>query len=308
MKSSREIDWLLEGDAAIRYQVHRDLLMSDSPTLAALQARIATEGWGAAFLALRNPNGHWGRDFYQPKWTSTHYTLLDLRNLCLPPHNPAARESVKMVLRQPEGRDGGVNYSRGQSLSDVCINGMILHFASWFTPEEERLKALVDYLLQVEMNDGGWNCSYIKGHTHSSVHSTLSVLEGLLGFSKTGSTYREKEVREARIRGQEFLLARRLFRTRSTGEVIDPKMLLLSCPSRWRFDILRALDHFRETGVPYDPRMQDALDILRKKRNTDGRWPLQGRHPGQVHFDMERIGEPSRWNTLRANRVLAHFS
>ena len=308
MKANQEIGWLLEGDPAIQFFVHKDLLHSGPEVLNALQARIATEGWGAAFLARRNPSGHWGRDFYQPKWTSTHYTLLDLKNLGMPPTQPACGESVRMYLRQPEGSEGGINIFHSTPISDVCVNGMILNFAAWFTPGEKRLESLTDYLLDMQMKDGGWNCAYFKGHTHSSVHSTLSVLEGLLEFSKSGNPYREKEIVEARKKGEAFLLLHRLFRSHRTGEVIDPKMLLLSYPGRWRYDVLRALDYFRAAEAPFDPRMQDAINVLLKKKGKDGRWPLQGKHPGQVHFDMERNGEPSRWNTVRALRVLAYFS
>ena len=302
------IDWLLEGDVSIQYQVYRDLLQAPNPGSLALQERIALEGWGAMFLSRRNPNGHWGVHFYQPKWTSTHYTLLDLKNLGLSPSQPDAREATLMVLRQPAGEDGGINIFRGTPITDVCVNGMILNYASWFAPESERLNEIADYLLHVRMADGGWNCSYYKGHTHSSVHSTLSVLEGLHEFSKTGNPYRQDEIREACQGGVTFLLAHRLFRSRRSGAIIDPKMLRLSYPSRWRYDILRALDHFRDAGAPYDPRMQDALEVLIKKRDKTHRWPLQAKHPGQVHFDMEKTGEPSRWNTLRALRVLRHFN
>ncbi|MBK7410419.1 MAG: hypothetical protein IPJ40_21570 [Saprospirales bacterium] len=308
MINAQVANWLLAGDVAIQYQVHRDLLNSADLEISALQKRIADERWGAAFLSRQNTNGHWGRDFYQPKWTSSHYTLLDLKMLGLSPTHPAVRKITLKVLENPEGNEGGINYSHSRKISDVCVNGMILNFASWFVPEAPRLQAIVDYLLHIQMADGGWNCAYYEGHTHSSLHSTLSVLEGLWEFSKTGRTYREKEIGKARQRGLEFLLVHRLFRSHRTGAIIDPKMLRLSFPSRWRYDILRTLDHFRDAAIPYDGRMQDALEVLKKKEGKAHRWPLQAKHPGQVHFDMEKVGEPSRWNTLRALRVLAYFN
>ena len=158
------------------------------------------------------------------------------------------------------------------------------------------------------MKDGGFNCeSNTKGAIHSSMHSTISVLEGILEYANAGYTYRLNELHESADKSRAFLLQHRLFRSDRTGEVIDKKMLMLSYPSRWRYDILRALDYFQFAGIDYDPRMQDALDALMKKRRKDSRWPVQARHPGQTHFEMEKTGGPSRWNTLRAMRVLQHF-
>jgi hypothetical protein len=158
------------------------------------------------------------------------------------------------------------------------------------------------------MQDGGFNCnSNFKGATHSSVHSSISVLEGIREYSNSGYSYRLEELQEVERDCVEFLLKHKLFRSHRTGEIIDRKMLMLSYPSRWKYDILRALDYLQAAGISYDPRMQDALDILEKKRLRNGRWPVQSKHPGQTHFDMEKTGQASRWNTLRALRVLKHF-
>lgn len=296
------IDWLLAGDVAIQYQVHRDLLDEERPDL---RARIATEGWGAQFLAARRPDGHWGRGFYQPKWTSTHYTLLDLKHLGVAPDHPQIRESVAYVLVHHKGADGGVNPSRTIPQSDICVCGMALNYACYFGAAPELLASVVDYILAQQMADGGFNCERDRfGARHSSLHSTISVLEGIAEYLANGYTYRAAELDAVARQAQEFVLQHRLFRSDRTGAIINPGFLLLSYPSRWYYDILRGLDYFRGVGAADDPRMQDALDVLRQKRRKDGAWPLQANHPGQVHFDMETPGQPSRWNTLRALRVL----
>lgn len=302
------ISWLLTGDVAIQYQVHRDLLGSQENTVSGFQKRIESEGWGHRFLSKQKDDGHWGKNFYQPKWTSTHYTLLDLKTIGLPQKNKSAQKSVSMVLNEPLGAHGGINLAGSLANSDVCVNGMILSYASWFLPKDERLKSIVDYLLDTQMSDGGWNCRYLNPDTtHSSLHSTLSVLEGLLEFRRTTQRYRKDEILDAEKEAVEFLLTHHLYQSHRTGKTIDPRMLKLSFPCRWRYDILRCLDYLRDANTAYDIRMQSALDIIINKRRKDDKWPLQEKHAGQVHFDMEKIGSPSRWNTLRCLRVLNHF-
>jgi hypothetical protein len=297
--------WLLDGDVAIQYQVHRDLLGQERPDL---RARIATEGWGAQFLAARQPAGHWGRWFYQPKWTSTHYTLLDLRQLCTAPDHAQIRESVVYVLTHHKGVDGGINPQKTTTDSDVCVAGMALNYACYFGAAPELLASVVDYILVQQLADGGFNCERDRfGARHSSLHSTISVLEGLLEYSRHGYAYRAGELEQAVGQAREFILQHRLYKSDRTGQIINPRFLLLSYPSRWFYDILRSLDYLRDAGIAYDPRMQDALEALQAKRRKDGAWPLQSKHPGQTHFDMETPGQPSRWNTLRALRVLRHF-
>jgi hypothetical protein len=299
------LEWLLEGDVAIRYQVHRDLLGEDRPDL---RARIAAEGWGSAFLSRRGPGGHWGRGFYQPKWICSHYTLLDLKHLGIDPDNPAIRETIELILRTRIAKDGGVNPAKTIPQSDVCVNGMFLNYACYFRTPEAALRSIIDFVTSRQMPDGGFNCqSNRSGAVHSSLHSTISVLEGLLEYERSGSTYRLGEVRRIAAQAREFILVHRLFRSDHTGEVIDRRFLQLSYPGRWSYDILRALDYFRDAGSAFDPRMTDALEILANKRREDGRWPLQARHPGQTHFEMESGREPSRWNTLRALRVLTTY-
>jgi len=213
-----------------------------------------------------------------------------------------------MIAKNHKGPDGGIYPIGAMKKSDVCINGMFLNYASYFGIHEDDLKSIVDFLIAEHMTDGGFNCySNRKGAVHSSLHTTISVLEGILEYSKNGYTYRITDLRDAEAGSREFLLRHRLYKSDRSGQIIDRKMLMLSYPSRWRYDILRALDYFHFAGVEYDSRMDDAVQVLLKKRRADGRWPLQAKHPGHTNFDMEKAGEASRWNTLRALRVLKRF-
>jgi hypothetical protein len=305
MKKHDLMEWLLKGDVSIQYQAHRDLLDSEQSLL---RDRISQEGWGAAFLFHRKNSGHWGRGFYQPKWTSTHYTMLDLRNLGIVSTIKEIEQTMAMILKNEKGEDGGINPSKTIENSDVCINGMVLNYASYFGVNEKDLSSIVDFILTQHMKDGGFNClSNRKGAVHSSLHTTLSVIEGISEYARTGYSYRLKKLQSVELASREFILRHKLFKSDRTGKIIDNRFLMLSYPSRWRYDILRALDYFRQAGVAYDVRMEDAFDVLLKKRKPDTRWPLQARHAGQTHFEMETPGEASRWNTLRALRVLRYF-
>lgn len=299
------INWLLQGDVSIQYQVHRDLLSEERKDL---QDRITTEGWGATFLSCRRADGHWGQKFYQPKWTSSHYTLLDLRNLCISPDNPIIKESIDMIATNEKAPDGGILPIGADQKSDVCLNGMFLNYTSYFKTDGDNLKSVVDFILLQKMPDGGFNCQFNrKGAVHSSLHSTLSVLEGITEYEYNGYTYRLNELKDAAKSSKEFILLHRLFLSDRTGDIIRKEFLKLSYPGRWYYDILKALDYFQYSRTEWDERMKPAIDVLLKKRKKDGTWSLQAHHPGKLHFDMETVGEPSRWNTLRALRVLKYF-
>jgi hypothetical protein len=299
------IVWLLDSDVSVQYQVYRDLLNTDRPDL---KERISEEGWGAKFLSFRNYDGHWGLGFYQTKWISTHYTLVDLKNLSTPNQNKDIEITLNKIIKENKGPDGGINPAKSLSQSDVCICGMFLNYASYFGTSENDLQSIVDLIISLQMMDGGFNCqSNRKGATHSSLHSTLCVIEGILEYSQSGYKYRLKELQKAEEESRQFILDHRLFKSDRTGETIDDRMLMLSYPSRWKYDILRALDYFQFAGVKFDNRMTDALNVLIKKQRTDKKWPLQAKHSGKTHFDMESVGKASRWNTLRALRVLNHF-
>lgn len=299
------LSWLKAGDVSVRYQARRDLEGIDDPTL---RARIAREGWGARFLHARNPDGSWGRGFYQPKWTSTHYTLLDLKLVGLPPDNTLARESIAKVLREERKEDGGVGPGKTIPQSDVCVNGMVLNYAAYFRTPEAELKRIVDYILGEQMGDGGFNCDKGRTTVHaSSFASTLSVLEGICEYAANGYRYRLGELEAAARAGREVLLTRRLFRALRTGEIVRDDFLRLSFPPRWKYNVLRALDYFRAAGCPWDERMREALDVVLARRRPDGRWLAGAPIPGELHFAMEDARGPGRWTTLCAMRVIKRY-
>jgi hypothetical protein len=305
------IDWLLAGDPAIRWQALRALTDAPPSVVERERSRVAREGWGAALLSRQDADGRWAggespdRGLYSPKWISTTYTMLLLRDLGLPTDDACARKACTLLLERGLQRDGGINYGwRGQS--ETCITGMVLSILSYFEHDDDLLDTLADHLLAREMDDGGWNCQRPRGATHSSVHTTISVLEGLRDYElhRARKARQLRAVREAQRRGRDFLLVHRLFRSHRTGAVIKPVFTRLSFPPRWHYDILRALDHFQAVDAPRDPRLAEAVDLLRDKRRPDGRWTLENRYRGKTWFKLERIHAASRWNTLRALRVL----
>ncbi len=298
------VAWLLEGDTAIRHQTWRDLLGEERAELA---SGIGADGDAARLLAARNTDGHWGRGFYQPKWTSSHYTLVELRNLELPGTHPAARETVGLILKEV-GPDGGVNPSGTISHSDGCINGMFLDYASWFGATGADLAGVVDFLLGQAMPDGGYNCRLNRsGARVASVHTTVSVLEGFTSYLASGATRRSGEVRSAREAAVGCLLSRELFRRHGTDQPISEEFTRLHHPARWHFDVLRGLDALRAAGTGDDPRLAAALDVLRGRQRPDGRWAANRGYAGATHVRYPAAGQPNRWVTLRALRVLGHF-
>ncbi len=302
------IRWLLEGDVSIQYQTYRDLLNLKKPEL---QALISQEGWGKTILDKWNSKGlpGWGDDFYQPKWVSTHYTLLDLRNLNLGPEEAVPKRTIEFILSGSKADDGGIPLGPSTTAhSDVCVNAMFLNYASYFESAQKDLESVVDSILLEIMPDGGFNCrSTRSGARHSSMHSTISVLEGFCEFQRVGYDYRHDEINNAMETAHEFLLMHRLYKSDRTGDIINKDFLKLAYPSRWKYDILRCLDYFQYSGQPWDERMTDAIETLLAKRNSDGSWNMQAAHPGKQHIVMERAGQRGRWNTLRALRVLKHF-
>jgi len=305
MNYKQIIEWLLEDDVSIQYQVYRDLLSTERKDL---QQRISKEGFGIKFLSKRKADGNWGFKFYQPKWTSTHYTLFDLRNLCIAPDNQLIKESIAIILQNEKADDGGLLPVGKTQLTDLCINGMFLNYASYFKTTESDLKSVVDCILVQIMPDGGFNCRSNRFRTfHSSLHTTLSVLEGITEYEINEYKYRIKELNKAKKLAIEFILMHQLFLSDRTGEIINKDFLRFSYPRRWRYDILSALEYFQYSKSDWDERMQLAIDKILNKRNKEGTWNLRAKYPGQTHFDMEKAGKPSRWNTLLALRILKHF-
>jgi hypothetical protein len=295
-------EWLLEGDPAIRWQVMRDLTDEPDDRVATARSRVASEGWGARLLALQGDDGQWGGGAYSPKWTSTTYSLLLLRHLGLDPHGDPARTAIGRVREQVVmGRAGRPFFAyRGET----CITGMCLALAAYFGEGGEASNQVVDWLLIEQLEDGGWNCETVNGSKRSSFNTTISVLEGLLEYEQDRGS-RIGAVSAARHRAHEYLLERRMFRSLTTGEVVNSRWTLFSFPPRWHYDVLRGLDYLWSADVIRDARCGEAIALVENKRARGGRWPLQNHHRGKEHFRMEPgPGKPSRWNTLRALRVL----
>jgi hypothetical protein len=300
------ISWLLEGDPSIRWQVQRDLLKFPLAKYEVERKKIAKEGWGARLLALQDSNGHWGGGMYTPKWTSTTYTMLTLRQLGLPPNEPKAqaKRACKLFLDEGFYSDGGINFfSYSWKQSETCVTSMILALLAYFNYPDDRIHEVASYLVSQQMPDGGWNCESYKGATHSSFHTTMLALEGLYEY-QCAYPEKRKQIDIVRERGHEFLFAHRLYKSHRTGKIFDAKMTVLTFPQRWRYEFIRALDYFRACDAPRDERMSDAIELLRKKQKKDGRWLVNCGMSGRKYFDLEMAGKPSRWNTLKALRIL----
>jgi hypothetical protein len=309
MATDPVLKWLLEGDPAIRWQAMRDLTGAAERAVRREQLRVTTEGWGARLLSLQDADGRWAGSIYNPKWTSTTYTMVLLRSLGLALGHPQAMRACQVLLDAGFWHDGGINFwSPRRQRSETCVSGMLLAVFCWFGMDDPRVDKLAEHVASQQMADGGWNCRAMPGYggaTHGSFHTTISALEGLLEYERFRKS---SAVRQAQARGREFLLAHRLFRSHRTGTIVQHAMTRFSFPPRWHYDVLRALDYFRECGSGPgghpDPRLEEAILLVVVRRRDDGRWLLQNRYPGRTFFELEDLGEPSRWNTLRALRVL----
>lgn len=301
------LDWLLDSDPSIRWQVLRDLVDAPADDIRSERTRVAAEDWGAQLLALQGGDGQWAGGTYWAKgdddptgqpWTATTYSLLLLRDLGLDPNSREARHAVRLVRDNSRWEQGNQPFFDGEV--EPCINGMTVALGAYFG---ESVEAAVQRLIREQLPDGGWNCETERGSVRSSFHTTICVLEGLLEHERaTGGT---PVSRAARRRAEEYLLDRGLLRRKSTGAVIDEDWLRFSFPTRWFYDVLRGLDYFRAAGGTPDGRLAEAVEAVRSKRRDDGTWLLENTHPGAVHFPLEDgDGHPSRWNTLRALRVL----
>jgi hypothetical protein len=306
MTTTTEVmQWLLEGDPAIRWQTKRDLLAAPESDWLADQQATLTTGWGAQLLAHQDADGRWGGGIYSPKWTSTTYTLLMLRTIGIPHSCAAAQHGAHLVIDELLGATMEEQFQRKLAECDRCIVGMVLQIALYFGIADARIDAIVDNLLAELMPDGGWNCRRHRRPYphHSSFHTTLNVLDGLRDYLTLGNGRRQQEVTAAEQGALELLLQHQLYKSDHTGEIINPKFTLFSFPPRWHYDVLRGLDYFARANAPRKARLQGAIDLLHERR-ADGRWPVQHKYTGKVFFEMEKLGGPSRWNTLRALRIL----
>ena len=305
------LDWLLDSDPAIRWQVLRDLVDAPPDIVAAERSQVATEGWGARLLALQGDDGQWAggacfpaRSFGwraenqgQP-WTATLPTLQLLRDFGVDPSSDIVRRALALVRAQCRWEHAGQPFFSGEV--EPCINGRTVTLGVYFNQDVD---GVVTRLLDEQLNDGGWNCEAEHGSVRSSFATTINVLEGLLAYER--ATGGSAGLISARRRGEEYLLERKLFRRKSTGEVVNQAWLQFSFPTRWHYDVLRALEYFRLVGDAPDSRLSEAIDLVRSKQQPDGAWLLENTYPGKVHFALEDgDGRPSRWNTLRALRVL----
>jgi hypothetical protein len=306
--------WLLESDPAIRWQVMRDLLGAPAAEVAAERARVATEGWGARLLSMQEDNGRWGGTAWNRGWNSTMHVLMLLRDLGVDPMSDGARRAVGRVSEGVTWRRCGPEECEHNGFFEgevePCINGQVAAVGAYF---REDVRGIVERLLREQLPDGGWNCEAQNGSTRSSFNTTICVLEALLEYERAWEG--TPAVTGARLRGQEYLLDRRLLRRRSTGEVIErdrkggTTWTRFAFPTWWHYDVLRGLDYLCRAGVTPDDRVAEAVDLVASKRGDDGRWPVEIRHPGVMPIEIEEgEGRPSRWQTLRALRVLARYS
>ncbi len=302
------IEWLLTGDPAIRWQVLRDLTDATPDEVAGERARVEHEGWGARLLALADADGLWaggacfpsayaGGEPGQP-WTATMHTLQTLQIFGLDSASPAAHHAIALVAEHCRWEHDGQRFFDGEV--EPCINGRTIETGAYFGFD---VAPIVERLLGERLADGGWNCEAENGSVRTSFDTTINVLEGLIEFER--ATGGSAAVTEARRDGERYLLDRDLFRRKSTGEVVNAEYLDVAFPYYWHYDVLRALDYFRRARAEPDARMAAAIEVVRSKRQRDGRWLLDRIYPGRVHFDLEAgVGAPSRWNTVRALRVL----
>ncbi len=294
------VDWLLEGDAAIRWQTKRDLLDAPVAEYATDRAAVTTTGWGKQLLDAKDPDGTWAGGLYSPKWVSTTYTLLLLYRCGLLPGSPEAVRGVQLLWDGARYYDGGLTPAKTVSGAEGCVTAMYVMLARYFGYQDERVAVAEDWLLANQRADGGWNC--IVEDQHSSFHTSIATLEA---FAETERNQPGRpEIASALDRGREFFLDHRMYRSHRDGRIANPVFTQLSFPPRWHYDILRGLDHFQAVAAPADALFGDAISVLQRKRRSDGRWPVQNKHAGRVWFDMEAGRNPSRWNTLRALRVL----
>ncbi|MEU4745278.1 squalene cyclase [Actinosynnema sp. NPDC023658] len=318
MATRASTTWLLDSDPALRWQVERDLVGEPPQVWEATRAKIATEGFGARLLALQDPDGQWaggaffpaGFDFHGPEaaegagqpWTATTWSLTTLREWGMDPTVLRERRTAELLAENSRWEYDDLPYWGGEV--DCCINAWTVGNGLWLGAD---VTGIVDWFVEHRLPDGGWNCEWVEGSTRSSFHSTLNSLKGLLALeTATGGT---EATRAARRSGEEYLLQRGLFRRLSTGEPVAPWVDRFSYPFRWFYNVLNAAEYFREAslldGTPPDPRMADAIGIVRAARQPDGTWLQARRHPGRVWFEVDvPAGEPSKWLTLSGTRVL----
>ncbi len=299
------IEWIRHADPSLDYLVERDLFGKDDDQK---HNRIGETGWCSEYLMNRKSDGSWGNRFYQPKWICSHYTILELRNLAYPPKDELLLQEINRIGFEEKASDGGINPSVTMDISDTCVTAMYLNYAVYYKADIKIIERIVDYLLCQQMNDGGYNCNFSQiGAVHSSLHTTICVLEAFHTYISYGHSYRISEIYLSRQNIIEFILKHKFYRSSRTNEIIDKKMLIMTYPFRWKYTILRALNTFVDCNVQYDKRMDEVLDIIANKRSRDNTWKIQSNYPGQIFFKMEESGKPSRIITYLALKILKKY-
>jgi hypothetical protein len=293
------VEWLLDSDPAIRWQVMRDLIDEPAEVVAAERAKVATQGWGAQILATQDADGRWNGGTYFPEWISTTHALHLLYAFGLDPTSEQAKRAIAPVHEAARWEyDDDLRFFDGEV--EPCINGRVVAIGAYFGQD---VRGIVDRILNDQMADGGWNCEQENGSTRGSFDSTLNVLEGLLEYER--ATGVDGDVTAARLRAEEYLLERRLLHRLSDGEIGQKRWLYAGFPEAWFYTLPRVLDYFRAVRPGPDERMAEALEIVESKRDANGRWPLDHAYHDASLVDFgEAEGQPSRWITLRALRVL----
>lgn len=296
------INWLLEGDPSIRWQVMQDLQNADFSNVFKMRRQMTKEGWAAQLLNLQDKEtGMWGNGLYNPKWISTHYSMLFLKRIGLLPNKQTTIGST-LLFNKGLKSDGGINFSKNDK-SETCITGMVLGICSYNALQDNRMENVIDYLLDAQKDDGGWNCR--TDDKHSSFNTTLLVLEGLLAFRETYSdNNRLSDIRNMQKVAHEFLLEHHLFQSHRTGEIAHREFIKLVFPPRWRYNLLSALDYFQTVNFRFDDRFIDALELLNKKKLKNGKWWAQRTfNSGKEYFSVSEPRIPSRWVTLKALKI-----
>jgi len=314
------IEWLLDSDPSIRWQVMRDLTDASAEEVAAERAKVATAGWGAQLLAMQGDDGSWAGTAWNHGWDSTMHVLTLLREFGLDPTSDPAHRTLDLVRERVrwmgwdwDGKWQGQDFVGNPFFAgevEPCINGQVMASGAYFGQDCQRI---LERLLNEQLPDGGWNCEAENGSTRSSFNTTICVLEALLEYELAGGT--NASVSEARLRGQEYLLERSLFHRKSTNEMIERDregstvFTRFAFPTWWHYDVLRGLEYLRRANITPDERVKEAIKMVESKRDDDGRWKLEVRYPGNMPIEIDAgEGQPSRWNTLRALRVLGWYA
>ncbi len=300
------LNHLDQSDPSVRYRLHKDILKSDIKVLETIQHDMIHTGWGHTLMSFQMEDGYW-RGYYSPKWISTHYTLQTLRCLNYP-KTEMIIYAINRILKEEKCKNGGISPSNTKLWSDCCVNGMFLNIACYFDADEKELESVIDYLVNAQICDGGFNCSFNRHKVvHSAFNSTLCVLEGLYEYEHNGYTYRLEDAKRLRNEAEEFLLSHQLYISDKTGMIIDQRYCSCHFPYYWRYDLLRALEYFTYSKHPYDPRLEKALVWL-ESINKNNHFKINAHYPGLTYFEMEKVGKESAMITVRALNILNYYN